>query len=92
MTSTSSSTPYVESLLLEMRWRCVSLAADLDRLETLALASDHPRLVALKKAIPILLDSQPNRAARVEMIFSDVTPPPAYRQPQPQTLNPAPQA
>jgi len=69
-----------------MRWRCVSLAADLDRLEKLAPASDHPRLAALKKAIPVLLDAQPNRAARVEMIFSDVTPPPNYRQ----TPNPKP--
>jgi hypothetical protein len=65
---------------LEMRWRCLSLAADLDRVERAddgksVLASD-PRLAKLRDALKVLLQNEPNRAERVQMIFSDMTPPP----------------
>ncbi len=66
---------------LEMRWRCLSLAADLDRVERGAggpavLASD-PRLKKLREAIGVLLEGTVNRAEQVQNIFSDKTPPPS---------------
>ena len=65
--------------MLEMRWRCLSLAADLDRIERApggkeALAD--PRLNKLRDALKVLLQNEPDRAAKVQMIFSDKTPPP----------------
>jgi hypothetical protein len=64
----------------EMRWRTLSLAADLDRIgrsdggsQTL---QDDPRLQKLRRALEVLLSDGPDRAQRVQMIFSDLTPPP----------------
>jgi hypothetical protein len=70
----------LERYFLEMRWRCLSLAADLDRIERAAggaavLQSD-PRLAKLKEAIGVLTHPGPNRAEQVQTIFSDKTPPP----------------
>ena len=67
----------LDQQFFEMRWRCLSLAADLDRLQR-AEAAD-PRLQALRQAIEILLTSDPNRAERVQNLFSDKTPPPPRR-------------
>jgi hypothetical protein len=63
-----------------MRWRCLSLAADLDRIERAAggaavLQSD-PRLAKLREAIGALTKPGTNRAELVQTIFSDKTPPP----------------
>ena len=65
---------------LEMRWRALSLAADLDRIERAEggrqlLASD-PRLAKLRDALKMLAGNEPGRAERLQMIFSDTTPPP----------------
>jgi len=70
----------LERYYLEMRWRCLSLAADLDRVEraqggAAVLASD-PRLAKLREALGILTRTGANRAEQVQMIFSDKTPPP----------------
>jgi len=65
----------IETLLLEMRCRVLSLAADLDRLQRQGL-KDHPRLSALRQAIGVLQRDSTNRAAEVQMLFSDITPPP----------------
>jgi hypothetical protein len=61
---------------LEMRWRCLSLAADLDRIDRAGggIASDA-RLNKFREAVKVLLQNEPDRAARVQMIFSDMTPP-----------------
>jgi hypothetical protein len=63
----------------EMRWRALSLAADLDRIQRAAggeqVLSD-PRLAKLRTAFEVLLSGKENRAAQVQMIFSDLTPPP----------------
>ena len=71
----------LEQYYLEMRWRCLSLAADLDRVERAeggpALLSDDPRLAKLRQALKALTDGETGRAERVQMIFSDRTPPPA---------------
>jgi hypothetical protein len=70
----------VDEYFLEMRWRCVSLAADLDRVERSAggrevMESDE-RLQKLRQAMQVLLEGRDNRAEQVEMIFSDKTAPP----------------
>ena len=63
-----------EDAFLEMRWRCLSLAADLDRLDRAGSSSDA-RLLKLREAIGVLLDGRANRAERVQLIFTDHTPP-----------------
>ncbi len=81
----------VEETFAEMRWHCLSLAADLDRIQRATdggkvLASDA-RLVKLREALAALSSPEPGRAERVQMIFSDMTPPPS-RDPKPETRNP----
>lgn len=70
----------LEQYFLEMRWRCLSLAADLDRIErapggSSVIASD-PRLQKLHEALAVLKSSGGSRAEQVQLIFSDKTPPP----------------
>jgi hypothetical protein len=70
----------LEQQFLEMRWRTLSLAADLDRIQragsgAAALAGD-PRVAKLRKAFELLLSERGDRAEVVQMIFSDMTPPP----------------
>ena len=71
----------LEQYFLEMRWRCLSLAADLDRIERSpggsALLDADPRLKQLREAIGVLIDGKQNRAEQVQNIFSDKTAPPA---------------
>ena len=68
----------LDQQFLEMRWRCLSLAADLDRIERAAggtdIMHDDPRLQNLRKAIDALIESGPSRAERVQMLFSDRSP------------------
>ena len=63
-----------------MRWRCLSLAADLDRVERAdggpAVLAADPRVALLRRAAATLAEPGPGRAERVQMIFSDVTPGP----------------
>ena len=71
----------LEQYFLEMRWRCLSLAADLDRIERSpggpSVLTTDPRLAKLRQAINVLLEGKgPNRAEQVQSIFSDKTPPP----------------
>lgn len=65
---------------LEMRWRCLSLAADFDRVERsaggAALLNSDPRIKKLRDAMALLAKPGPNRAEQVQTIFSDKTPPP----------------
>ena len=65
----------LEQYFLEMRWRCLSLAADLDRIERSpggrALLDSDPRLKQLRAAISVLLDGSGNRAEQVQDVFSD---------------------
>jgi hypothetical protein len=69
----------LDQQFLEMRWRVLSLAADLDRLErTSSTATQDARLDKLQRALAVLLEGKANRAQQVQMIFSDTTPPPAY--------------
>ena len=72
----------LEQQFLEMRWRTLSLAADLDRVQRSAGGAgtlrDDARLLKLRRAFEVLMSeaSQANRAEQVQMIFSDMTPPP----------------
>jgi hypothetical protein len=71
----------VDQDFLELRWRCLCLAADLDRIERAeagpAMLKSDPRLLKLRQAIGVLLEDRTNRADQVLMIFSDMTPPPS---------------
>ena len=70
----------LEQYFLEMRWRCLSLAADLDRIERAAggaaVIAGDPRLQKLQEALAVLKKNGTNRAEQVQLIFSDKTPPP----------------
>ena len=73
----------LDQQFLEMRWRTLSLAADLDRVQRAsngaATLREDARLVKLRRAFEVLIseaDAGPNRAEQVQMIFSDLTPPP----------------
>ena len=70
----------LDRMFFEMRWRTLSLAADLDRLERASGASEalsDPRIAKLKRAFEVLSSARENRAEQVQMIFSDLTPPPS---------------
>jgi len=70
----------LDAVFLEMRWRALSLAADLDRIQRAPggdAALRDPRLVKLREALQVLLADRGDRAADVQMIFSDKSPPPA---------------
>jgi hypothetical protein len=70
----------LEQYYLEMRWRALSLAADLDRIERAAggpaLLQTDPRLIKIKQGLQLILESSGNRAERFQDLFSDHTPPP----------------
>jgi hypothetical protein len=70
----------LEQYYFEMRWRCLSLAADLDRVERAAggpdLLRSDPRLRKLHDALAVLRETGATRAEQVQLIFSDKTPPP----------------
>jgi len=70
----------LDQYFLEMRWRCLSLAADLDRVRRApnsdATLRSDVRLVKLRAAIASLLDESPERARKVQEIFSNQSPPP----------------
>jgi hypothetical protein len=71
----------LDDAFLEMRWRCLSLAADLDRVQRAADGANvlerDERLAKLRAAIEVLNSTDPDRAERIQMIFSDKTPPPS---------------
>ncbi len=71
----------LDATFLEMRWRALSLAADLDRIERAdggkQLMASDPRLARLRDALKMLCQNEPGRAERLQIIFSDMTPPPA---------------
>lgn len=56
---------------LEMRWRVLSLAADMDRLHRSGPPGPNPDLDGLRQALAIVASDEPHRAERVQMLFSD---------------------
>jgi hypothetical protein len=71
----------LDQMYLEMRWRTLSLASDLDRIERAQdgaeLLRSDARLQNLYKAVQILTDAKHNRAEQVQMLLSDTSPAPA---------------
>jgi hypothetical protein len=70
----------LERQYLQMRERCLSLAADLDRItrapDSAQCLENDPRLADVRQCLLILMDSQGEKASRVQMLLSDKTPPP----------------
>jgi hypothetical protein len=66
---------------LEMRWRILSLAADLDRLDRAAgnTTFADSRLNRLHSALTILLEPGTGRAEKIQLLLSDKTPVPEAR-------------
>ncbi len=62
----------------EMRWRILSLAADVDRLQRYdggaEVVAGDPRLAALRECVREILSDQPGRAERVQNRLSDTSP------------------
>lgn len=78
--SFAPSKPLSESQLadlyfIEHRAKLLDLAAFLDRIDRSGHSSD-PRLAILRRAVPMLIDGQPDRARRILELFSDPTPEP----------------
>lgn len=73
-----SSADVLSDQFLQMRERCLSLAADFDRLARspggLNAISNDPRLAQLQHAIGVVLDARPEKARRVLESLSDHTP------------------
>lgn len=68
----------LDETFLEMRWRCLSLAADFDRIERNAPGPNADvRLHQLREALGIVMGPGMNRAEKVQLLFSDKTSPPA---------------
>jgi hypothetical protein len=71
----------LDETFMDMRRRCVALAADLDRVERAAggeqILHTDPRLKLLEEAIKVLYQGAHNRAEQVELVLSDKSPPPA---------------
>ena len=65
---------------LEHRAKLIDIAAFLDRCER-AEGTDDFRLRALRTAIPLLIDGQPERARRILESFSDPTSEPIPKAP-----------
>jgi hypothetical protein len=67
----------IDRYYLEMRGKCLALAADLDRIARAdggpGLLSSDPRLQKLNAALAVLTDGKPDKAERVQFIFSDRT-------------------
>lgn len=56
---------------LEVRAKILDLAAALDRLDRAeGSVEDDPRMTALRAALAVLTEREPERAERVQMIFS----------------------
>lgn len=56
---------------LQIRWLALELAAAMDRLDRATPpGKDDPRLVGLRKAMEVLASHEPDRAERVQLIFS----------------------
>ncbi len=55
---------------LGIRCRLIELAAALDRIDRANDAGDDPRLAQIRRSLEILAADGPDRAERVQMVFS----------------------
>lgn len=64
----------LDRFFFQTRARVLEVAADLDRLDRAGMSAEvagDERLVQLREAISILIDGEADRAARIQMTFSD---------------------
>ncbi len=59
-----------ESEYLGIRCRLIELAAALDRIDRDGGVDDDPRMSNIRRAFEILADRAPDRAERIQMVFS----------------------
>ena len=83
LTDMPTAQDYLEEQFLQMRARVLSLAADLDRIERAeggaSLLESDQRIQKLRRAVKLVLDERTNRAEQVQMLFSDMSPPPSRK-------------
>jgi len=73
MSAALSAPEVLNRYFLDMRSRVLDLAAALDRVECAKdpqAATADPRLTKLHNALKLLTDGNPNRAERVQLLFS----------------------
>jgi len=74
MTTNMTATALLDREFLQARHEILDVAAALDRIErgdgSDSVGADS-RMTRLRKAIALLIDGKPDRAERVQMIFSD---------------------
>ncbi len=73
MSSKPSAAEVLNRSFLETRSRLLDIAAALDRIDRAPGArviEADPRLAALRQATAVLFDGRPDRAERVQMVFS----------------------
>lgn len=74
MSSPQTARQILDRHYLEIRSKILDLAASLDRVDRApdtAAIQDDPRMAKLRSGIEILLEPATNRAAAVQMLFSD---------------------
>lgn len=74
MSSPQTARQILDRHYLEIRSKILDLAASLDRVDRApdtAAVQDDPRMAKLRSGIEILLEPATNRAAAVQMLFSD---------------------
>ena len=74
MTKLLSAPDMLEREFLQMRCRLIEIAAAMDRIdrsESVDSAQSDPRMAKLFEGAAILQDGKPDRAERVQMVFSD---------------------
>ena len=74
MTKPLSAADMLDREFLQVRCRLLEIAAALDRIDRSASAEavqSDPRMANLLEGAAILHDGKPNRAERVQMVFSD---------------------
>ena len=71
MSSVPTALEVFDREFLEIRAKVLEVAACLDRLDRAPGTVEHdPRMVRLRQAIDLLLDSRPDRAERTQLVFS----------------------
>jgi len=68
--STRKASEVLDKEFLTIRAGLISIGAALDRIDRAEGAADDNRLDQIKQALPVLAEDTPDRAERVQMIFS----------------------
>ncbi len=74
MTKLLSAPDMLDREFLQVRCRLIEIAAAMDRIdrsESAEAVQSDPRIAKLLEGAAILHDGKPNRAERVQMVFSD---------------------